>query len=548
MRRVLLTMLTVGLAMILAMAGCESDSTTNPSNEGSTDDPSYQLFIEEYEIIDELTEELLGIPFELSDEVEELRLGQAARIVEPPVWHEVSSFWYWSWEDTDNDGYTWTVVDSAQFKHGAEAVQYPLQASLTSIHSYATVTVTGPDIDTAYGVQNVVIVPHATNPDWAVVNGTGELIVQFTDTSELAGVDICTVTLDFNSTFTNVTFDPSWVFDDTTQAQNHCVISGTVANTGTVEAVCTGEVGGTLGGTWTVTESFNNGIISTVVTDGTTQWSGVDDCSNGVDEAFSGDDSVFVSEILDDGAFEPVLNTQELSYALITSYFSDPPTKGGEGAKYGENITVYIGTYEYTNGWHVFTFEATVAELSDTLDLAGTDSVKVMIDEVPVEVPGADFEPEAISCRSHYELTDRAQTISASIHHSLDAETIISGSDTLLQMDATTDDSFTLIEEGIGGTCTTELGSDVTIIALVFDPNDEGACPTSGSMTMASTVSVSCTGEGNELNVDGSWTVSLTANGDGTVTISYSNGWALWTVTEYCGAVQQGSSWVPGRW
>ena len=67
--------------------------------------------------------------------------------------------------------------------------------------------------------------------------------------------------------------------------------------------------------------------------------------------------------------------------------------------------------------------------------------------------------------------------------------------------------------------------------------NDVGEnCPLAGTVSVVASTDLSCTGtdaEGwEQLNIDGTWIIAAVVNGDGTVTITVSDGTTTWQETK----------------
>lgn len=197
-------------------------------------------------------------------------------------------------------------------------------------------------------------------------------------------------------------------------------------------------------------------------------------------------------------------------------------------------------SYSYAGGWHVFYFEAylTDIESTDTVDVVGIDSIQVLADGVPMTVP--DSTANAIYFRAHVTVDTRVEAFSASMDHSFDlvadptdpAVAIINGS-ALEAMGFTFEDSASV--------CDISVSNSISANNVKMNL-DVGGCPEAGSITAMANLNMNCTGS-LTLNVDGTWNVGATFEGD-LITVNISNGENYWTMTDTCGTGPvAGSRW-----
>jgi len=201
-----------------------------------------------------------------------------------------------------------------------------------------------------------------------------------------------------------------------------------------------------------------------------------------------------------------------------------------------------VVSHNFDAGWHIFTFEFISVEYSDTVWISGIDSIKIWLNDSALQFLPSPPEIDSLNVRSHVSIEVTSSydlELSGQGHHMLD----ITGNpfDTIspiLTINAEIDDSLkTIFEEDTVGTYTliVDYTNNITDIvvdsATIFDDD----CPISGSMAIAMSVDLSCGGGSifDSLNINGSWTLYITFNGD-TMTATYSDGTYSWTITDEC--------------
>lgn len=250
------------------------------------------------------------------------------------------------------------------------------------------------------------------------------------------------------------------------------------------------------------------------------------------------------------------------SFELTMSLFELIPPAGISGRgrvpaalAVSEDVLIIQGhTYNYAGGWHIFTFEAVVFDsfYQDTVvDVAGIDSFQVLVDGIPVQIPDSNF--TGLNVRTHYNWSDRLWSESGASHHSLSINEHVVGADTLMMVNGSAHDSVSIDSLDEQGQCSLDLAVNQTLSNLMM-ALDSASCPTSGTLTSSVSIDLACQGIGADyesLNVNGTWTMSATIDGDN-ITVSFSDGTTTWTTTETCGGtdgVRAGPSrsWGLGR-
>ena len=124
------------------------------------------------------------------------------------------------------------------------------------------------------------------------------------------------------------------------------------------------------------------------------------------------------------------------------------------------------------------------------------------------------------------------------VNHRVDIETQINGADTLALVNATANDTLNLLWITDSASCSLELFNNLAITDLLIDLEYEEACPVSGRLALSSTVDLSCEGGSqnpyDQLDINHTWTIVAVMNDDETITVTYSDGTTLWTVTRSC--------------
>jgi hypothetical protein len=267
-RFLLMASLLVGLGALVFVAGCSEDDNPVTPPEDNTE---LNMFLDEFDGMDGLTEDMLGLTFDVVDILLAEGIGKvAAEFVYTLTYHESSQFWVCTIDSLIvDDGTEFSVVDSVQFRYPSGPVQFPVEDSLTEIRSYLTMTAS----DTAAAgtlFQNVEITVDVPGSDTVDVDGVGGIDltgtwqdVQGTDTTN------CSVDLNFDILATGLVID---------KTQDSCPIAGTLQFTGLIAVECTGATEASLTGEWTVTQTFNDGSTTVVVQSGNNQWTVTEAC------------------------------------------------------------------------------------------------------------------------------------------------------------------------------------------------------------------------------------------------------------------------------
>ena len=257
------------------------------------------------------------------------------------------------------------------------------------------------------------------------------------------------------------------------------------------------------------------------------------------------DDSTFIESIFGLRTFANAFQSIPGSLALLDSIPGAPKglVKGAFDVVPQANDSIIItsaGYIGYSDGWHTFAFEATVINLDndDTTDIIGHDSLKVWYNGAPVQYISSPLDLDTLEERAHASWSQRHKVNSGKVHHNIVVSLIRSGADTTMTIRGSSNDS--LFQEGIisDDDCSVAATLNQVIDSLQFVVNVNDSCPTSGNITLLSSLDVFCvsdSGAGSDtLDINSDWTVTATANGDGTITIIIAGPIFSWTVTESC--------------
>ena len=268
------------------------------------------------------------------------------------------------------------------------------------------------------------------------------------------------------------------------------------------------------------------------------------------------EDSSMIEDVLQGDLFDTPLKSLEVSWVLLDHLpEATMPKMSNPAAALGTDTEVLViieaGYQGYSDGWHIFNFQAKVTDqlTYDTVDIVGTDSVQIIEAGAPVQYPGPGTVIEGLKERAQADWWTNSDD-SGAIHHRIEIDLDTSGDDTLVTVNGTVDDYLRIHDEDDDWVCDIELGLDQVITDVVFNVNQESDCPESGQIVQTVTINIHCIGDGQHagdtLDIHGVWTVTATVNeGEDTVTITFSNGNVSWTVVEPCdGGGTAKSGWI----
>lgn len=211
-----------------------------------------------------------------------------------------------------------------------------------------------------------------------------------------------------------------------------------------------------------------------------------------------------------------------------------------------DSSVIIISNYTFANGWHVFTFSATLFEIVNgqivnSVLASGVDSVQVLKDGIAQQIP--DTTANALNIRAHFTVDASSQGFSYTGNHSLGLVLNLDAVSPNLVLNATiTQDVNASISDSAlvdTVTCNLDITLNQTITNLTFpvDSNDEPSdCPSSGSMVTVATLNLTCGSATSldSLSINGSWTVTATVESQNKIRVSFTDGTTSWTTTEVC--------------
>ncbi len=372
------------------------------------------------------------------------------------------------------------------------------------------------------------------------INGTGSdsVVTTYSD-----GVTDCDLSITNNLTINNVVMD---------NGSDDCPTSGTLVNIATVALACQGSGMDSLNvdGAWTVTWTFSGTSEHISFNDGTTTWSVTRECGGG--NMNNPTDTTFVSDMLEDGALvDVVFRSVDLSIALLDSVPAGVSRKPGENYALqgnGEPLFVILSpgvyTYNPTTNWHIFNgFQVLVIDtfFNDTTTVNGTDSVKIFINGTPVQNVSVLDSLDGISTRAHVTWANNSGGENGAMDHSVDVTAVFPGVDTIVTINATTHDSISVNDIGMGMStgCSSSISLDQTITGLQMNVTSaSNDCPMAGSLVATANIDAFCIrqtqfGE-DTLQFNGSVAISALVNMDQSVTFNYDDGTTVWSTTQPC--------------
>lgn len=197
-----------------------------------------------------------------------------------------------------------------------------------------------------------------------------------------------------------------------------------------------------------------------------------------------------------------------------------------------------IGSVVFTEDfWWVFTFEASFIDWDKTTYVSGTDSVQLLLGTSPLESYEGELTFNAAKARAHVSGYNNEGQIAA--HHRMDASVDEAGSDSIITISGTTRDTLDLSISDDQSECDLELTEwlDLNDLEVLIQPIYED-CLQGGSISLTATIDLSCTGGGDnpgpleQLDIEGTWTITAVINDNGTATFTFTDGTTTWRVTE----------------
>jgi hypothetical protein len=251
--------------------------------------------------------------------------------------------------------------------------------------------------------------------------------------------------------------------------------------------------------------------------------------------------------LVDEDFYAMALQSLDLSLSLLDSI----PVAGAPDdrqktklerlvAGEGDDLVINaIASYAYQNGWHIFQFAATIdpGDGSGVADMTGIDSVQVLQGGVPMG-PEADFSLlDEVTSHAHFSWLSQDGATSVGANQLVNVTFDVVGSDTTFVVDGSFDQALSAVFEDSTSSCSFAIDVAAVVNDLAISNSDD--CPQSGSVVMDVAIDLACLSTGGEgpqsLTVEGEMSVTAVANGNNSITVTYTDGVNTKTVMEQCG-------------
>ena len=253
----------------------------------------------------------------------------------------------------------------------------------------------------------------------------------------------------------------------------------------------------------------------------------------------------FIDSTIAEDVFDGFGQSVEISFGLLASHLGVDlsGSKGTPGLSLqddGSQVVVNsISSFEFTNdSWWVFIFDADVIDGDDTTNITGTDSVQILLGGVPLAQNEYNDEADFDGAKARAHVNGQANDDLLGAHHRIDVELDVIGGDTVLVVNGTTRDTLEFTEDDGQAECDVFLSQGLTLNNLTLMDGDFDDCMLDGSITASVTIDLSCTGSGDDpgplqqLDIEGTWTITAVINDNQTATITFTDGTTTWRVTE----------------
>lgn len=249
---------------------------------------------------------------------------------------------------------------------------------------------------------------------------------------------------------------------------------------------------------------------------------------------------------VDEDFYAMALQSFDLSLSLLDSIPAASAPDNNQKTKLenllaadGDDLIINsIGSYAYQNGWHIFQFAATIdpGDGSGLADMIGIDSIQVLQGGVPMG-PDADFSLlDEVTTHAHFSWASQNGLTSVGANQLVNVSIDVAGADTTFIVDGSFDEALNAVFEDSTSSCSFDIDLAAVVNDLAISNADD--CPQSGSVAMDVAIDLSClsTGETPEaLTLEGEMSVTAVANGNSSITVTYTDGVNTKMVTEQCG-------------
>ncbi len=269
-------------------------------------------------------------------------------------------------------------------------------------------------------------------------------------------------------------------------------------------------------------------------------------------------DTSLVSEFFTgEDIFDNPFKTLDVSMALLDSIPSTPAKASSDFRSLeGDDdvIITRILSYSYSEGWHIFSFEAnSVSSLGyDTVYISGIDSVKFLLSSQPLQYPNSTEDFDEIVQHAHAFWNSSWGSDYGSVHHLFEVNKEIVSLDTFITINGIVNDTVAATEEDSTSNCSIGANLNQTITNLKLNVSDQAQndCPISGSIISSTNLDIYCLSldTANSFTIDMNMSIEITAvvNDDASITVTYTGNNVTWSsTTEPCGGVVTSSRQSP---
>lgn len=215
----------------------------------------------------------------------------------------------------------------------------------------------------------------------------------------------------------------------------------------------------------------------------------------------------------------------------------------------GDSIIIesYSLVVDTVNWWYIFTIYATDGNNTASI----VDSVQVSGPNGPGSAEALGDNVNNLKVRAHVQIssndtTDFVGTIGAHVSGEVTVLSIDTVDQILvsnLSVSITAIDTISGTVYDSSGTCDVTITSTTYAVNLVSQDEPNTDCPSSGTISVSATLDLACVsfGQTDTLEINGSWAVGVTFNGDGTASVVYEDATTRWTTEINCSNTISGS-------
>jgi hypothetical protein len=241
---------------------------------------------------------------------------------------------------------------------------------------------------------------------------------------------------------------------------------------------------------------------------------------------------IMVNDIISNGILDNDAILLQLASLLALNTVKSDQTVPFKIAGPDQSLDSLDFTYSYSEFWHIFDVYARFVDTDvnppDTLIYIGTDSIRFLSLEGPVQDYASAIGMDIVS---HFDIDVIFEDGYALITTDAGFNLMATGIYTAV-VSGTATDSLYLMATDADTVCEMSMTTTQTTSALELNTGDVD-CPTGGSIVVDAGVEISCTADTASMDYSSSWHVVVTF-GEGQVTLTYTSGNTIWTVTEPC--------------